>query len=54
MRARFWVVTAVVVVVVVVVCGGVAAAAVLAWPHVRLGPADEALAHSRCPALPGE
>ena len=53
MRARFWVVTAVVVVVVVVVCGGVAAAAVLAWPHVRLGPADEALAHVALPGFAG-
>ncbi|MGD0998702.1 MAG: L,D-transpeptidase [Thermoleophilia bacterium] len=53
MRARFWVVTAVVVVVVVVVCGGVAAAVVLAWPHVRLGPADQALAYVALPGFAG-
>jgi peptidoglycan hydrolase-like protein with peptidoglycan-binding domain len=50
MRTRVWVVTAVVVVVVI---GGLAGAALLAWPHVRLGPAGDALARVVLPGLAG-
>jgi L,D-transpeptidase catalytic domain len=50
MRARIWVAAAVLA---VVVCAGLAGAALLAWPHARLGPDNDALAHVMLPGFAG-